>query len=145
MKVEQVRTITAEISNALQRLVAQLSDRIAPPSAQYLSTLLASPYNALVVARESEGAGSILGAGCLGVYRVPTGVKAVIEDVVVDREARNRGVGEALVCSLVDVAREKGAQVVYLTSNPSREAANRLYVRLGFNLRQTNAYYLDLK
>ena len=144
MRVEKVTKATAELLDALRLLIPQLTDRGAAPSEQKLAALLASSSSALLVAREGEGSGSIMGVGCVAVYPAPTGVKAVIDDVVVDREARHRGVGEVLLRGLVDLAREKGAQVVALTSNPRRQAANRLYVRLGFKLRQTNAYYLDL-
>jgi ribosomal protein S18 acetylase RimI-like enzyme len=144
MRVEHMTKATAELSNALQRLIPQLTDRGAAPSEQQLAALMASSSSALLVVREGKGAGAIVAVGGLGVYHAPTGVKAVIEDVVVDGQARNRGVGEALLRGLVDLAREKGAQAVALTSNPKRQAANRLYARLGFKLRRTNAYYLDL-
>jgi ribosomal protein S18 acetylase RimI-like enzyme len=74
-------------------------------------------------------------------YQVPTGVRAIIEDVVVDQRWRGRGIGRALVANLLGLAREKGAPGVSLTSNPGRTAANQLYVRMGFSLRSTNSYY----
>ncbi len=88
--------------------------------------------------------GSILGSLTLAFYRIPTGLKAWIEDVVVDTEARGRGVGELLNRAALDEARRRGAKDVSLTSRPSREAANRLYLRIGFEARSTNVYRYTL-
>jgi ribosomal protein S18 acetylase RimI-like enzyme len=59
---------------------------------------------------------------------------------VVDEAVRGRGVGEGLSQEAVRRALELGARTVELTSRPSREAANRLYQRLGFVLRDSNVY-----
>ena len=91
-----------------------------------------------------EGESAILGSLTLAIFRIPTGLRAWIEDVVVDGSARGRGVGEALNRAAMDRAREVGATTVDLTSRPSREAANRLYRRLGFEQRATNVYRLGL-
>jgi ribosomal protein S18 acetylase RimI-like enzyme len=91
-----------------------------------------------------DGEPAILGSMTLVVFRIPTGLRAWIEDVVVDGSARGRGVGEALNRAAIDRARAAGATTVDLTSRPSREAANRLYRRLGFEQRTTNVYRLDL-
>ena len=88
---------------------------------------------------------AVLGTLTLAVFRIPTGVRAWIEDVVVDEAARGRGIGEALTLHAVDVAREAGARSVELTSRPTREAANRLYRRLGFEERETNVLRLSLE
>jgi len=77
-------------------------------------------------------------------FRIPTGIRAWIEDVVVDSEARGHGVGEALNKEALRYAKDNGAITVDLTSRPSREAANRLYQRLGFQLRDTNVYRFTL-
>jgi ribosomal protein S18 acetylase RimI-like enzyme len=98
-----------------------------------------------LVAREPDENGEIIGILSLTVYRVPTGVRSIIEDVVVDEHMRRRGVGEALVRHAIELARQAGASGVALTSNPQREAANRLYQALGFELRKTNPYFYQLK
>ena len=98
----------------------------------------ASDATHLLVARDE--AGRVLGSLTLVLFRIPTGLRAWIEDVVVDGEARGQGVGEALNRYAIDVAAERGARSVDLTSRPSREAANRLYRRLGFEPRETNVY-----
>ncbi|MEY4373004.1 MAG: hypothetical protein RL219_1773, partial [Actinomycetota bacterium] len=87
----------------------------------------------------------IVGTLTLVVFRIPTGVRAWIEDVVVDNAARGHGVGELLNVRALEVARSKGAKTVDLTSRPSREAANRLYQRIGFQPRETNVYRFSLE
>ena len=85
-----------------------------------------------------------MGSLTLVTFRIPTGMRAWIEDVVVDESARGAGVGEALNVAALEVARQRGCKTVDLTSRPSREAANRLYQRLGFKPRDTNIYRYDL-
>jgi ribosomal protein S18 acetylase RimI-like enzyme len=92
----------------------------------------------LFVAR--DGSGAVVGSLTLALFRVPTGVRAWIEDVVVDEAARGSGAGAALVAAALDRAAAAGARTVDLTSRPSREAANRLYRRVGFVERVTNVY-----
>lgn len=84
----------------------------------------------------------IVGALTLAVYRVPTGIRSIIEDVIVDTSARGQGIGEALMQRAIEIAKEKGAGNISLTSNPLRESANRLYLRVGFKKRETNAYQM---
>ncbi|HPU40250.1 MAG TPA: GNAT family N-acetyltransferase, partial [Microthrixaceae bacterium] len=96
----------------------------------------------LLLARDDDGA--ILGSMTLVVFPIPTGIRAWIEDVVVDGDARGRGVGDALNRTAIDIARDLGAKTVDLTSRPSREAANRLYQRIGFEPRETNVYRYSL-
>jgi len=81
-----------------------------------------------------------VGSLTLALFRIPTGVRAWIEDVVVDETVRGQGIGEALNGEALRIAKENGAGSVDLTSRPSREAANRLYQRLGFQTRETNVY-----
>jgi ribosomal protein S18 acetylase RimI-like enzyme len=96
-------------------------------------------------ADEGAGPGSpIVGMLTLVTFRLPTGVRAWIEDVVVDGGSRGRGVGEALTLAALEIAADRGAQTVDLTSRPSREAANRLYRRMGFEPRETNVYRFPL-
>jgi ribosomal protein S18 acetylase RimI-like enzyme len=80
----------------------------------------------------------------LVLFRIPTGVRAWIEDVVVDEQARGRGVGQKLTSVALRIAHDRGARTVELTSRPSRQAANRMYQKLGFIARETNVYRLDL-
>ena len=139
MQIEQVTIATEELWDALQRLVPQLTSNNPPPSRDDLAALVKSESSTLIIARADDE--SIIGAACVTVYRVPTGIRAIIEDVIVDVSARGRGVGETLIRRCLDIAREKGASGVSLTSNPKREAANKLYQKMGFRKRETNAYY----
>jgi ribosomal protein S18 acetylase RimI-like enzyme len=121
------------------RLVPQLSRTAPPPTAEEIRAIIESPATCLLVATDDE-TGEIVGTLTLCVFRIPTGVRAWIEDVITDDAARGRGVGEALSRFAVDRAAELGAVSVDLTSRPSREAANRLYQRIGFKPRETNVY-----
>jgi ribosomal protein S18 acetylase RimI-like enzyme len=133
--------VTAELVEAFARLVPQLSSSSPPPTHEELAAIAGSAASVLFVARTADGA--IVGSLTLALFRVPTGVRAWIEDVVVDEAARGAGAGEALVREALRRAEVEGAKSVDLTSRPSREAANRLYLRLGFVTRQTNIYRFE--
>ncbi|BCJ38301.1 hypothetical protein Athai_58040 [Actinocatenispora thailandica] len=137
VEIEVVGTVSGEVTEAFRRLLPQLSRSAAPPDAAALQALADHPANQLLVARVD---GRILGTLTLVTFPIPTGIRAWIEDVVVDGAARGHGVGAALVTEAVALARAAGARTVDLTSRPSREAANRLYRRLGFTERATNNY-----
>lgn len=128
-----------ELVTSLAQLLPQLSSS-PPPGADDMRLILADPGSVLFVARLD---GRIVGSLTLVLYRIPTGLKAWIEDVVVDDAARGHGIGEALNRAALDEARRRGVKGVSLTSRPSREAANRLYQRIGFTARQTNVYRYD--
>ncbi|MGH9125535.1 MAG: GNAT family N-acetyltransferase [Acidimicrobiales bacterium] len=145
MTVSEVTVVTDDLVDAVGRLVSQLSSSAAPPSRAELEAIVASPATTLLVAGELVAGELVAGEPAVGmltlaVFRIPTGVRAWIEDVVVDRSARGGGVGEALSRRAIELAAAAGARTVDLTSRPSREAANRLYRRLGFEIRQTNVY-----
>jgi ribosomal protein S18 acetylase RimI-like enzyme len=138
--VSEASEVTDELVDAFALLIPQLSSSSPPTSRAELEAIVHSEADTLFLARDGDGDGRILGTLTLAVFRIPTGVRAWIEDVVVDGDARGRGVGEALVDAAVAKAAAAGAKTVDLTSRPSREAANRLYVRQGFELRTTNVY-----
>jgi ribosomal protein S18 acetylase RimI-like enzyme len=141
MEISVAESVSDELVAAIAALLPQLSSA-SPPSAAELSAIVDSPATSLLVARDGE---AVVGTLTLAVFRIPTGVRAWIEDVVVDEAARGRGVGEALTLEAVAVARAAGARSVELTSRPAREAANRLYRRLGFEERATNVLRLTLE
>lgn len=122
---------------AFAELVPQLSRSSSPPTAEELNKIVAHEASTLLLASEGK---TILGSMTLVLFPIPTGIRAWIEDVVVDESARGRGVGEALNRRALKIALNAGAQTVDLTSRPSRDAANRLYQRLGFVARETNVY-----
>jgi ribosomal protein S18 acetylase RimI-like enzyme len=132
---------SGELVDAFARLVPQLSRSSPPPTAEQVAEMVESQACDVLVATEN---GVILGTLTLVTFRIPTGVRSWIEDVVVDEAGRGKGVGDALNRFALDLARSKGAKTVDLTSRPSREAANRLYRRIGFVQRETNIYRYDL-
>jgi ribosomal protein S18 acetylase RimI-like enzyme len=137
MNIERVTEASDALTAAVARLVPQLTTRREPPTSDELAELLASGGAHLLLAREGE---DVLGMLTLVVYRIPTGLRGRIEDVVVDESARGRGAGEALTQAALELATELNVRSVELSSNPAREAANRLYRRLGFEPRETNVY-----
>jgi len=131
-----------DLCAAVDRLVPQLSRSSPPPGRAVLERIVADDATTLFVAR---GDGDIVGMLTLAAFQIPTGVRAWIEDVVVDGTARGSGVAAALVQAALERSAELGARTVDLTSRPDREAANRLYLRMGFEVRQTNIYRRTLE
>jgi ribosomal protein S18 acetylase RimI-like enzyme len=141
IQVTPVMSASADVLAACHRLIPQLSSSSAPISAQELDEIIESDTTVLFAARSGQ---EIVGFLTLAMFRIPTGVRAWIEDVVVDNQARGKGVGDALNRAALAEAERRGSKTVDLTSRPSREAANRLYQRLGFKQRDTNVYRYDL-
>lgn len=137
--VDEVSSLDDEVVAALERLLPQLSSSAPAPLAHQLREMVDSPATVLFVARQGDDH-RVIGSLTLAVFRIPTGLRAWIEDVVVDSAARGRGVGSALVRAAVERAERMGSRSVDLTSRPSREDANRLYQSLGFVRRDTNVY-----
>ena len=137
MNIEDVTVVTDELVEKLGRLMTQLSQSASPPTHEELQQIVDAEGIYLLVAKESE---NVVGTLTLVLFRIPTGVRAWIEDVVVDELARGLGIGKALSRRALVLAKENGARTVDLTSRPSREAANHLYQRLGFKPRNTNVY-----
>lgn len=141
VQIEEATSASAEIATALGHLLTQLSSS-APPTAEELQEIVASPTLRLLLARDQER--GIVGTLTLVLFRIPTGVRAWIEDVVVDEAVRGQGVGAALTEEALRLANTEGARTVDLTSRPEREAANRLYERLGFKRRGTSVFRYEL-
>jgi ribosomal protein S18 acetylase RimI-like enzyme len=134
--VERVTEATPELVETIRRLLPQLTEARTPPTLEQLRDVVEN--QTLLLARDDDG--TILGTLTFVLYRVSSGLKGRIEDVIVDRSARGRGVGEALVQDGMRRANEAGVLMLELTSMPYRESANRLYRRLGFVRRPTNVY-----
>jgi ribosomal protein S18 acetylase RimI-like enzyme len=137
ISVEAVTSVDDDLVVAVSRLIPQLSTSSAPPSRETLARIVADPGATLFVARDD---GRVVGMLTLVTFEIPTAVRAWIEDVVVDETAREQGVAGSLVEAALERAGTRGARTVDLTSRPDREAANRLYVRMGFEARATNVY-----
>lgn len=142
VRIEAATEATPELRDALAALLPQLNPSLPVPDLEHLAGVVADPAVTLLLAREGP---LIVGIATVVAYVTPIWRKARIEDVVVDSAARGRGVGEALVKECVELARKRGAGIVELQSARSREAANRLYPRLGFALRDSNVYRLTLR
>ena len=141
VQVAPVVSASAEVLDACHRLIPQLSSSSLPLTLSELEEIVDGNSTVLFAARHN---GDIVGLLTLAIFRIPTGVRAWIEDVVVDELARGSGVGEALSRAALAEAARRGAKTVELTSRPSREAANRLYQRIGFVRRDTNVYRYEL-
>lgn len=142
VKVEIVSEVTQELVAGLNHLLPQLSTSGTQLSATDVEELVGSSATTIFVARD---AGRIVGSLTLVIFPIPTGRRAWIEDVVVDESARGNGVGEALTKAAIEESRRRHVRSIDLTTRPSREAANRLYSRLGFELRETNVYRFFLE
>ena len=142
MPIEIATQVDDELYEAFQRLIPQLTNSNPPPSLDLLHALLADASSTLLLARSD--AGVIIGTLTLIVYKVPTGIRSIIEDVIVDISTRGQGVGEALMFRAIEIAKEKDVSSISLTSNPQRLAANQLYIKLGFTKRETNSYQMKL-
>lgn len=143
MQITEASEVTEALVKAMEKLIPQLSRSNPAPTAEELEMMVSSDASHLLLALDDDG--KILGSLTLVLFRIPTGVRAWIEDVVVDGDARGMGVGDKLNRFALEMAREHGAVSVDLTSRPTREAANRLYQRLGFEPRDTNVYRYNLK
>lgn len=142
MQVREVVEADERLVAELNRLLPQLSTSASPLTEPQVAALCVDGAVHLLVAEDD---GRLLGSLTLVVFPIPTGVRAWIEDVVVDEAARGRGVGAALNEFAIELARDLGAKTVDLTSRPSREPARRLYLRLGFERRETDVFRYDLK
>jgi len=136
VRIERAAEATPELVDTIRRLLPQLTEARTPPTLEQLEEVVSR--QTLLLAVDDDGA--VLGTLTFVLYRVSSGLKGRIEDVIVDRSARGRGVGEALVQDAMRRANEAGVLMLELTSMPYREAANRLYRRLGFVRRPTNVY-----
>jgi GNAT superfamily N-acetyltransferase len=142
--IEAVAEATPALQQSLARLLPQLNPILPPPDLERLQRLLADPDVTLLVARDGD---EIVGTTTVIVYTTPFWIKAHLDEVVVDESARGKGVGEDLVKAALDVARERGAQIAELHSGrtPAREAAHRLYERMGFQLRNSDVFRIVLR
>jgi ribosomal protein S18 acetylase RimI-like enzyme len=135
-------SVDDDLYAAVVHLLPQLSSSSPAPTLERLRQIVDDPAITLLIARDADGV--IVGMLSLAVFAVPTGTRAWIEDVVVDGASRGNGAASALVEAALRHAAERGARTVDLTSRPDREAANRLYLRLGFEQRTTNVYRVSL-
>ena len=137
VQVEVITEATDELVAAFGRLIPQMSRSAPPLDRKALGEVARHEAITLLVARLD---GEVVGTLTLVMFPIPTGLRAWIEDVVVDEKARRHGTGQVLSEAAVRLAREAGARTVDLTSRPSRQAAGRLYERIGFVQRDSRVY-----
>lgn len=140
--IEQANQYSDQLLAGINKLLPQLSASASPLDKQGLLTIIASPATQVYVLHDELG--MVCGMATLCFALSPTGKKAWVEDVVVDSQCRGRGYAKALLCRLEEAARSEGAKCLMLTSRPSRVEANKLYRKLGFELRKTNVYKKQL-
>lgn len=143
IKIEEVTNFSSEVADAVRSLVGQLDSNHQVLSDDDITLMISSSNTHLYVARNTED-NQIIGMVTLEVYRIPLVMKAQLEDIVVDEKMRGRGIGKQLVQFAVDKAKELGVKSLNFTSNPKKEAANKMYESLGFEKRDTNVYRLSL-
>jgi ribosomal protein S18 acetylase RimI-like enzyme len=141
-EIEKITAITPSVAASIVALVGQLSSSAKVPAKEELENIVNSPRTLLLAVRQSD---SLVGMLTLVIFAIPTGIRAIIEDVVVDERYRGQGIAEALTREALVQAEAAGARTVDLTSRPSREAANRLYQKLGFQKRDSNVYRYTLR
>ena len=146
VEIEVVNEVTSDLVDAFGRLLPQLSTSASPLDADALSVIVSAPASTLLIARAG---GEIVGTLTLVIFPIPTGIRAWVEDVVVDEPARGKQFGgkrvaETLTAAAIAIARQAGARTVDLTTRPSRVAAGKLYERLGFEQRDSRVYRYSL-
>jgi len=145
MFIARATAPTEELLDAFHKLIPQLKANFLRPTQEEITKLLSAESSNVYIARHPDETAHIVGILTLIIYRVPTGIRARVEDLVVDESTRGQGIGEGLVRYAIRVARESGADGVSLTSNPKRIAANKLYQKIGFQRWETNVYYFKVQ
>ncbi len=146
IKIYEITEMSQKVYDAFERLIPQLSTSAKIPTWEELEDLIASKAGIVLAAYDDEDPEEkILGTMTLVVFRIPTGVRAWVEDVVVGTESRGNGIGEKLIRASIARAEAEGAKTIDLTSRPSRVEAHRLYKRCGFEMRETCVFRIKLQ
>lgn len=146
IKIFEVTEMSQKVYDAFERLIPQLSTSAKIPTWEELEDLISSKAGIVLAAADDEDPEEkILGTMTLVVFRIPTGVRAWVEDVVVGTESRGKGIGEKLIRASIDRAKAEGAKTIDLTSRPTRVEAHRLYKRCGFEMRETCVFRIKLQ
>lgn len=138
VSIRPVTEVTESLTDAYRVLIPQLSSSSNPPTGEELQRIIESDSAQILIAEDENG--EILGTMTLIIFQIPTGIRAWIEDVVVDSSARGKGIGKKLNLAALELAKQAGAKTVDLTSRPARQEANQLYRSIGFAERETNVY-----
>lgn len=141
--IEQLKTFSPDITQIINDLLAQLNPISKKLKDGDAKEIIEGSSNRLFIARRSDNK-EIVGMLTLIAYRIPVWKKGWIEDVVVDRKYRGKGIATKLINGAVENAKAEGISSLNLTSRPQREDANRLYIKVGFKKRDTNVYTIEL-
>ena len=140
VEIKQIKEITPDIVSAFSRLMPQLAPHLKAPQMEDLSHIVNDKNKYIFIASNTQ----IVGTITLVIVKIPSGTRAWIEDVIVDEDARGQSIGEKMLLHVIEFAKKLNVASINLTSSPSRIAANKLYQKLGFNLRETNVYRIDV-
>lgn len=138
VSIRPVTEVTESLTDAYRVLIPQLSSSSSPPTGEALQRIIESDSAQILIAEDENG--EILGTMTIIIFQIPTGIRAWIEDVVVDSSVRGKGIGKKLNLAALELAKQAGAKTVDLTSRPARQEANQLYRSIGFVERETNVY-----
>lgn len=138
VSIRPVTEVTESLTDAYRVLIPQLSSSSNPPTGEALQRIIESDSAQILIAENENG--EILGTMTIIIFQIPTGIRAWIEDVVVDSSVRGKGIGKKLNLAALELAKQAGAKTVDLTSRPARQEANQLYRSIGFVERETNVY-----
>ena len=138
VSIRPVTEVTESLTDAYRVLIPQLSSSSSPPTGEALQRIIESESAQILIAENENG--EILGTMTIIIFQIPTGIRAWIEDVVVDSSVRGKGIGKKLNLAALELAKQAGAKTVDLTSRPARQEANQLYRSIGFAERETNVY-----
>ena len=141
--IEQLKNFSLELTTALNKLLKQLDNTAAPLTKEDIENMIVSPANRLFVARRLDNK-EIIGMLTMIILRIPYVKKGLLEDIVVDKEYRKKGIGTKLITTALNLARKEGVVYLDFTSRPTRTAANNLYQHLGFKKRDTSVYRIIL-
>lgn len=140
MEILELDSYSATDVPALDALMHQLS-ATSCCTEKKLDDVISDSNSHLYVARED---GNIIATATLCVSHTPEFTIGGIEAVVVDSANRGRGIAKLLMQHILKEAKRFGCVKLHLTSNPQREAANRLYQNIGFRRKETNCYTMEL-
>lgn len=141
VEIEQLTTFSIDDFEHIQHLISQLGSTFQPLTDEDFKSMIQSPVIHLFVTRNPEN-NKIIGMATLALYRIPYLKKAYLDDFIVEREYQGKGIGSALIKSVLNFANKSGAGYIEFTSNPKRIGANKFYKKFGFESRDTNVYRL---
>ena len=142
MMIVEQKEYSDALLEQVNYLLGQLSSSASPLITKDLRSILESDASRLLIAKNAE---VVVGMLTLMIFRIPTGLRGLIEDVVVCESVRRKGIGALLIQSAINIAEAEGARTLDLTSRPERHAANQLYEKLGFSKRDYNVYRMCLR